>query len=653
MLSTLNHSTPISLKFIRVSLLLVSLEGLIAFLVLVFQPSMQRNAVLGGYSIARLFIIAAVLCMVLIFGAITLYAWKKPDRIEAMHVSFYGFLAKKDRLAWLVVLLGGMLAGLLFLVGVFILPDGKNWLETCLAQLTPQPERWMSLLSAVWSRGGVVLGWSALFCMHGLIYLRWHLLPIWQKLGRLGAWQRVAGLLTLVGLSVYHWVVLIFQLKIFLLIPGWKWYFYDKGFSLFQPLFFVLLILAGVVCWAVFHIPCRKTWKLVFVILLGYAIQVGFGFLEGGGYESLRIKYADSVFNGYALEAARQPDLADVVLHYEKNYGDDWYLGTKPPGVLLTYWGFEKISNALMPLPTAEQRFVWLTQLAAYVFPLIAMAVVVVLFIFEKELTGSEQPWAPGLLFVTLPSVILIPLYLDQVLYPLIFMSILLLLLNTMRQQSWQMAVYCGISIYFAVYFSFSLLPLIPLSGLWVVLDAIIHRDQTDLKRTAKLLAGMALGFVVTYAIFRLKLNYDLLERYVNAMAAHRRAKEFTPGIEQVLKAVWLNNAEFASFVGFPVIFLFLAKVFISLKRWIKWQPKASDGLMLALLMTYAALNLLGQTSGEVQRLWLFLTPLVVMFACQATARIFQQQKREIVGLVMELQLITALLLMRFQDFYG
>ncbi len=614
---------------------------------------MQRNAVLGGYSMTRLFIIAAVLCMVLIFGAITRYAWKKPDKMEFMHAGFYGFLAKKDRLAWLTVFLGGILAGLLFLVGVFILPGGKTWLESCLLQFTPQPERWMSLLSAVWSRGGAVLVWGTLFCVHALVYLRWYLEPIWQKLGRLGAWQRVAGLLTLVGLTIFHWVVLIFHLKTFLLIPGWKWYFYDKGFSLFQPLFFFLLILAGGVCWVVFHLPWRTSWKLILVILLGYAIQVGFGFLEGGGYESLRIKYADSVFNGYALEAARQPDLVHVVLHYEETYGSDWYLGTKPPGVLLTYMGFEKISNALMPLPTAEQRFVWLTQLAAYVFPLIAMAVVLVLFNFEKELTGSEHPWAPGLLFVTLPSVILIPLYLDQVLYPLIFMSILLLLLNTMRQQSWQMAVYCGIGIYFSIYFSFSLLPLIPLSGLWVVLDAIIHRDETNLRKTAKLLAGMALGFVVTYAIFRLKLNYDLLERYANAMAAHRRAKEFVPGIEQVLKAVWLNNAEFASFIGFPVIFLFLSKVFISLKRWIKWQPKPSDGLMLALLMTYAALNLMGQTSGEVQRLWLFLTPLVVMFACQAVARIFQQQKRGMIGLIMELQLITALLLMRFQDFYG
>jgi hypothetical protein len=648
----LNNSTPLSLKFIRVNLLLISLEGLVAFLILVFQPSMQRNAVLGGYSVTRLVIIAAMLCLVIVCGGITIYAWKKPDWVEHWHVGVYGSLAKDDRLAWLTAFFCCCLAGLLFVLSVFIFPGGKTWMESFLGQFTPQPARWMSLLSAIWSRGFPVLVWSALICLHGLVCLKWYLKPIWQKLGRIGAWQRVIGLMILIGLALFHWIVLVFHLKTFLLVPGWKWYFYDKGFSLFQPLFFLILLSVGVVCWAVFHFSWHPAWKLVLIILLGYGIQVGFGFLEGGGYESLRIKYADSVFNGYALEAAREPGLADVVLKYEENYGDDWYLGTKPPGVLLTYMGFEKISNAISPLPTAEERFVWLTRLAAYVFPLFALLVLVVLLYFEMELTGTERPWASMLLLITMPNMILIPLYLDQVLYPLLFMALLLYLLRAMRQQSWQLAVICGIGIYIALYFTFSLLPLIPLAGLWIVLDTIIHWDQEEKRNNLKLLLGLAIGFIVTYAVFRLKLNYDLVERYVNAMAAHRRAKAFEPGLVQILKSVWLNNAEFASFVGFPVIFLFLTRAFISIKRWIKKQPKSSDGLMLALLLTYAALNLLGQTNGEVQRLWLFLTPLVAMFASRAVKKLFHKPQIGI-AIVAEIQLITVLLLMRFQDFYG
>ena len=68
----------------------------------------------------------------------------------------------------------------------------------------------------------------------------------------------------------------------------------------------------------------QRAWRnLVLLVLLGYLIQVGYGFVKGHGFESLCLKYADSVFNGYARTAAAEPGLPNSLVNYEKLYGMD------------------------------------------------------------------------------------------------------------------------------------------------------------------------------------------------------------------------------------------------------------------------------------------------------------------------------------------
>ncbi len=119
--------------------------------------------------------------------------------------------------------------------------------------------------------------------------------------------QQACSLLT--GAALFHWTVLILRLKIFLVIRGWKWYFWQKEVP--QPvwLFPLMLIAALAVVWFVFRNPKHIQRKLIALMLLGAALQIGFGFLAGGGFESLRLKYADSVFNNYAEAAAEDPGL--------------------------------------------------------------------------------------------------------------------------------------------------------------------------------------------------------------------------------------------------------------------------------------------------------------------------------------------------------
>ena len=159
-------------------------------------------------------------------------------------------------------------------------------------------------------------------------------------------------------------------------------------------------------------------------------------------------------------------------------------------------------------------------------------------------------------------------------------------------------------------------------------------------------------GMLITLLVFRLVLNYDILLRYNTAMANHRRAKEYTPGLEQWLHAFQLNHAELLTWNGFPFILLALAQMIRSLSACIRQRSQSLDELAVAFFLTYGALNLFGQTNGEVQRLWLFMVPLIALLAAREALRLTRTNYGSL-SLLFLLQWGTAWLLFTFQDFYG
>jgi hypothetical protein len=229
---------------------------------------------------------------------------------------------------------------------------------------------------------------------------------------------------------------------------------------------------------------------------------------------------------------------------------------------------------------------------------------------------------------------------------------VLLLWLNAVDRQSTLLAFLTGASTYASLYLSFSLLPLLPLPVLWLVIDTWLNREKRSYQRAAGLLAAFAGGLLLGFLFFRLALNYDPYIRYTAAMAQHLRAKEFTPGWYELLQAVYLNNAEFFTWMGWPMAILFLASAVRSAWRWLHGQASRLDGLFLAFAATYLALNFFGQTRGEVQRLWLFMLPMICLFAARETRSLFRRPALAI-SFVITLQLVTALFTLWFQDFYG
>jgi hypothetical protein len=407
--------------------------------------------------------------------------------------------------------------------------------------------------------------------------------------------------------------------------------------------------------------------NLALIVGLGYVFQLGFGFVEGQGYEYIRRKYTDSYHRAYAnIAAADLNDPLVVVREYEQRYGQQMFPSTKPPGVVLFYILLEDVVNTASPEQTVDERFLSLTRFMALVFPFVAILVVGIIYMFTRQLVDPESAIVPAILYLFIPSVILIPMFLDQVLYPLLFMGGILLLWYVVIKQSILLAFAAGIYIYCVVFFTFAMAPLLPFFVLLVGLDYLLNRKKRRFVQPVLLFVVLGLGILVALISFRLFLNYDILLRYETANRVVRNfdfvlrtggtmtdvlaTTAIRPTVGQILRAALMNNLEFATALGIPVYLLFLWGVVATVTRLVRRRVTDSDIVLGALFFAFLALNLYGQMLGEAARLWIYWVPMVVIFAGLELVRTFRRTELAIY-LVITLQLITIWMTFMFQDF--
>jgi hypothetical protein len=288
------------------------------------------------------------------------------------------------------------------------------------------------------------------------------------------------------------------------------------------------------------------------------------------------------------------------------------------------------------------------------------------IYSFTRQLVEPEQAIAPAILFIFIPSILLIPMFLDQVLYPLLFMWGVLLLWRVMKRRSLLLAFAAGIYIYIAVFFTFAMVPLLPFFALLVGLDYLMNYKNRRIAQPVSLFIVLGMGILITLISFRVFLNYDILLRYETANRVVRNfdfvlrtggtmtealaTTAIRPGVGQILRAALLNNLEFAASVGFPVFLLFLWRAIATVARLVRRRATELDLALGALLLTFLALNAYGQMQGEAARLWMFWVPMVVIFA---GLELLSQFRRKELGfyLVITLQLITIWMTFLYQDF--
>ena len=643
-----------STKRIILFLILLIIEGLAALGIFLSIQSMGKNAVLFGYSLSRL--VLAIIFMILLaaLGWMLVNSINEKEWLDRQVARMDGLLVSHDTLIPAAVILL-----FLSLIGAAAITAARAPINfdtvLLLEKISPQAPGRFQFAQTIIKGVEPFLAWSALATLQAffllLVLYPYNFVDKWKN----GALLKVLSVLAILIFTVWHWLVLLFQFETLLKIPGWKWYFEVKPFQSSHWIFaglFTAAILGTVLAWKV----RQKPWlSLVILAGLGCALQIGFGFIEGQGFESLRVIYSNSVFNNYAEAASRRPDFLEALTNYEELYGGDWYLGTKPPGVILVYNLVQRAAELIQGQNSYAGRFYQLTSVIARLFPMASMLVLIPLYHFNRSFSNDKaDDLLPGMLLVFAPTMVLIPLFLDQALYPWLFVAVLLIVQRSIHTQSTRLAFLAGLAGYLALYFSFSMAVLLPLSALWILFNPLVQprQDHWKWQITLKMLLGWGAGLLIGFLLLRLVLNYDILVRFTAAMQQHRLAKNYEPGIQQVINSLFLNNAEFLTWNSIPLIFSAIFALIQSIKRLLQKRVLPLDGLTMPFLVTYFLLNFTGQTDGEVQRLWLFMLPVVCIYAAGFASSLFKNKISGIL-LVIILELITTFLLFKFQNFYG
>ena len=466
----------------------------------------------------------------------------------------------------------------------------------------------------------------------------------------------------LIGISlattVAYWVVLVFHLPLFKSIPNYFWHFMQFIDKPLGNLWLIIPVvgLAIPVVLIVMQKPQRHKLNLLLLILLGYIIQMSFGFMEGRGLDGIRSRMVMTGHAEFAEVAAVESDLLKVATRYEELCRDNKslrYANTKPPGQLLFYILTQKLSNLVAPESTPVSRFIRLVTFASYVYPLLTYLAIIPLLYFCRLFMEDRLAILPCILYLFVPSVTLVTLHLDQVLYPTLFMLGLYLIAYASHKNSLVFAMLSGALFFLALYVSFSLLPL---ALLVLILTSIyyccLQQRNNKLAGYLKVLAGFVVGVLILLITFKMLLNYDPLVRFQNAMSFHRTWKAWEPGIKNTVLFAFLNYVEYACWIGLPIVALYLANAGNAVKATVKRQFSVMSLQLLSTVVIFVLLGFLGTTKGEVGRLWIFMVPPVCIFVCYELAHWFEDRVEWAFGLLLTMQLITTLAIKRYQDFW-
>lgn len=421
-------------------------------------------------------------------------------------------------------------------------------------------------------------------------------------------------LLGILTAAVIHWLILALRIPVLDAFPDWKYKLHPI------PVFHAWIALAFVVFSAAIAVSFSKLdyrIKLAALILLGTALQFSFAYSKGQGLDGIRDRMVTLGHGEFANVAAEQTDTLSALRNYEtlakkKLYG---HIPSKPPGTLLFYMLTERVSYMLWHGSTAAERGGDLRTFASLTWPFISYLVLIPLFYLARELTGNRETAVLACLtYIAVPSVTLITLHTDQVIYPFLAVLSVLMAVFAVRRDNLWLAVLCGIATYTAVYFSFGLAVVVflfPLPLFFTTEDGAPGSFAPALKA----IGGIAAGWILADRLAAAALNYDIFLRYKLAIEHHANWKVWENTLGTILRFGLTDIAEFSAWVGLPLAVLCFVCLGVAVHQFINRKPGASSAYTAALTGIFIFLLAFGKTKGETARLWLFLVPFICISA--------------------------------------
>ena len=366
-------------------------------------------------------------------------------------------------------------------------------------------------------------------------------------------------------------------------------------------------------------------WMKILPFVLFIAGMFILPYSEGNIIASRSTNYLNEPQNHVVYSVCHENHgIVETIVRYDELLIGDFWLGTKPPGYFAFYSLMQSAGELIFKsAASCDQAVSWLGSI---LFPLLAGLNIFLITVIGNKFE-FQNSYKAGILFIVLPNVLFFPFAADQFLFPLLFNCILLLLLEPPNRL---MATLAGIVLYFGLFVSFSLLPILGVIGIWYLLKMI--REPSLIKQTIlNEIIFIAAGFWGSFFLMIILFGYNPIIRYQIAFQNHRTYKNFASDILTVIKTIALNNFEFAIYIGMLNFLFFISEGVHSMIRWIKRSQDKADTLILSTFIAFLGLNILGQTRGEVGRLWIFFCPLLTLVILRdSTAKRTGQNQSEL-----------------------
>jgi hypothetical protein len=456
--------------------------------------------------------------------------------------------------------------------------------------------------------------------------------------------------------SLIYWALLNFHIPVLQSLPWWYWKFRET--SLESPLFLLLGIAVGGICVAVVLYTPRKTaLKILLLVIAAYALQMGFGLAEGRGLDPFRDRLTKSGQIECMKIAVGPYGISEIARTYDDLMRTElWqndFMRTKPPGPTLFFMLAERTVHWFTGAATSEQRLQDLTTVAVFLFPFLAALTVIPLFLFSRLFLSEEFAMLPSILFTFSPNVILLTMSIDQYLFPMMAMVVLCLSAFAFARANLTLAFLAGLVLYLSLYASFSLIPLALLAPLVAVsLWASLRKSSNSVQELTTLIGVAAAGLLVTMLLFQALFHYGILTRFSAAISAHQDIKSWIPGFENTIAFAFIDQLEFACAIGLAVALIFLDQLVATTVDVTRKQIDAEGYLAASVAIVLFALAIFGKVKAESARLWLFLVPMVCVVVANRIVKRFGTNPRVVLLFLLLLQLVTSLLLKRYEDFY-
>jgi hypothetical protein len=580
----------------RIFLIAASLEGLTALAYLFRIPSDEQSAFLFGFSRVRLLmgLLALIPLLILLYAA--LRSLLQRSYTSQLQSALLGFLKTEQNASHLITFLSlGLVYGTFILLLVFVFPKAGS-----------------GLLRLVFDRAGSLLLWGMALCAQFLALVLGRYRAILKRtitMDRL-ILLREGFFFTVALLTLIEWSILAFHLDWFHGMYGWYFGFFRRAPSR-AGVFLALLLVTFLILRVVLTHHHRRLLVILLLIVLGYTLQVGFGFIEGEGWESLRTRYVEKGRSVYSTIVSKDEFNLQSITDYENNYANIYrYLSTKPHGYLMVHALTKWLLELLPFIGEVGDAFIQLTRLMAVLYPLLAMLVLLPLERLSRKVLPDAFDHAALMLYLCFPSVILFTLQLDQVIFPTVFVGGILLATKTDQKSSSRYAIILGVYLYLSTLLSFSLLPMMAFIPIYLSVRLLVSRDRTTSSLKALAVKGILMlgALLAMHVLMKGVFHIDLYQRFFNAMAAHRLAKGL------MWRERWntlVNFSEYGLWMGFGLIPLLVAQIVSAIWSIQSGSGSRLDALSVTFLITLILVASFGTTRSEVARLWLFTLPIV------------------------------------------